>query len=171
MGCTKAPAGRLADGGISAKAEIGKRGRGDRVLTDDELRAVYKAAEKIGYPFGKVVQLLCLTGQWLNDIAKLSWSEIDFDKKLISLPGERMKMGIAHEIRLAPMALEILHNLPRQRGDYVFSMSWGRKPYTGFSRGKKQLDELSGVTSYVSMTFAERLAQMVCNPQRQDRSG
>jgi integrase len=134
---------------LSAKAEIGKRGRGDRVLTDDELRAVYKAAEKIGYPFGKVVQLLCLTGQWLNDIAKLSWSEIDFDKKLISLPGERMKMGIAHEIRLAPMALEILHNLPRQRGDYVFSMSRGRKPYTGFSRGKKQLDELSGVTSYV----------------------
>jgi integrase len=101
---------------LSAKAEIGKRGRGDRVLTDDELRAVYKAAEKIGYPFGKVVQLLCLTGQWLNDIAKLSWSEIDFDKKLISLPGERMKMG---------------------------------KPYTGFSRGKKQLDELSGATSYV----------------------
>ena len=51
----------------------------DRVLNDGELRLVWQAAEKIGRPFGQLVQLLALTGQRRDEVAKIQWSEIDFE--------------------------------------------------------------------------------------------
>ena len=38
----------------------------ERVLSDDELRAVWLAAEALGQPFGPLVQLLVLTGERLR---------------------------------------------------------------------------------------------------------
>ena len=35
----------------------------NRVLTDNELAAVFSAAKKFGYPFGTIVQICILTGQ------------------------------------------------------------------------------------------------------------
>ena len=52
----------------------------DRILTDLELKAVWRAAEKIGYPFGTSVQLLILTGQRRGEVGNLQWSEIVGDK-------------------------------------------------------------------------------------------
>jgi integrase len=89
---------------------------------------------------------LILTGQRLNDITKLSWFEIDFDKKLITIPAARMKSKRAHSIPLTPLALSILKSIPRQRGDFVFSTSNGRKPFAGWSKAKTTLDKKSGVT-------------------------
>ena len=42
----------------------------DRVLSDDELGLLWKAAEGLGYPFGPIVQLLALTGQRKSEIAE-----------------------------------------------------------------------------------------------------
>ena len=118
---------------LSAKVVIGKRSIGDRVLDDAELRAVWLAAEKLGY-LGRTMHLLMLTGARLTMISELSWSEIDLTNKVITIPASRMKMDTAFEIPLSPLMLEILRSLPHQRGgDFVFSMSRGRKPYTGFA--------------------------------------
>ena len=80
---------------------IGKRQARDRVLTDDELRAVWvacggrfdagaladarrrdrkpDATDALGYPYGPLFRLLILTGQREREVADMSWSEIDFD--------------------------------------------------------------------------------------------
>jgi integrase len=49
----------------------------DRVLSDDELRRVWEAAGRAGYPHGPLVRLLILTGQRRDEIANLSWSEVE----------------------------------------------------------------------------------------------
>jgi integrase len=131
---------------------IGARVVRERVLLDHELRAVWTAAERMAYPFGVIVQLLILTGQRLNEIGKLSWREIDFEQRLISIPGSRMKGSRAHEVPLAPDALALLKSVPRfdtPRGDFVFTTNAGRAPFVGFSRAKRKLDELSGVEDWV----------------------
>ena len=48
----------------------------DRVLSFAEIGAVWKAAEKAGYPFGWATQLLLLTGQRPSEVVELPWSEL-----------------------------------------------------------------------------------------------
>ncbi len=63
----------------------------DRVLSDAELVAIWKAAPDSD--FGRIVKLLMLTGQRRDEIGSLRWSEIDIAGKLIALPSERTKNG------------------------------------------------------------------------------
>jgi integrase len=127
-----------------------------RVLTDAELRALWRAAESLGYPLGPLFQLLALTGQRKSEVAVARWREFDLDKKLWTIPPERMKGGAAHVVPLTDDVLTILAALPRfKKGDYLFSTTYGSKPVNGFSKAKAKLDaamaaELGGeVTPFV----------------------
>jgi len=135
---------------LSPKDLIGKREARERTLSDDELRAVWNTAGVIGYPYGYVFRLLILTGQREREVADMRWSEVDFDKKLWTVPAERMKGGRAHEVPLAPEALALIERLPRfSGGESVFTTTGGAKPVNGFSKAKTRMDKLSGVASWV----------------------
>ena len=49
----------------------------DRVLSDDELARVIKAARHIGGPYGGIVELLALTAQRREEVAQMTWDELD----------------------------------------------------------------------------------------------
>ena len=55
---------------------------GERVLSTDELRMVWRAAQTMGPPFGSLVQLLMLTGQRRNEVANMEWQELDIENQL-----------------------------------------------------------------------------------------
>jgi integrase len=135
---------------LRQKALIGDKLARDRVLDNDELTAVWRAAITMGYPFGTVVQLLILTGQRLREIADLSWPEVDLEERLITIPAKRMKGGKAHEVPLAPLALVLIEELPQwPDGRFLFSTTDGRHSVGGFGRPKRRLDELSGIGGFV----------------------
>ncbi len=50
----------------------------DRVLTDEELRAVWNAADTAGV-FGSILNLLILTGQRRSEVTEMEWAELNFD--------------------------------------------------------------------------------------------
>src|SRR6266446_10079782 len=68
----------------------------DRVLNDQELAQVILAARKIGGPYGGIVELLALTGQRREEVARLSWDELDFEQRVWVLPKNRTKNAKAH---------------------------------------------------------------------------
>jgi integrase len=130
---------------ISLKNICGSAEARARVLSDSEIRALWKATECLGYPAGPFVRMLILTGQRLREVAQMSWSEIDLDGQLWTIPPERMKGGAAHEIPLAQAAIDILKSLPRWHGgDFVFSVIGGARPISGFSRLKRRIDAVLG---------------------------
>ena len=109
----------------------------DRVLVDSELRAVWQALGDTQY--ATIVKLLTLTGQRANEIAGLRWSEIDFDRGVISLPGSRTKNGRPHEVPMVATVRSLLAAQPRTEGrELVFGKGDG--PFSGFSRCKEMLD-------------------------------
>jgi len=122
--------------GLRQKDVLGEKTARDRVLDDCELRAVWVAAENLGYPWGDCVRLLILSGQRLREIADLSWHEVDLDERLITISGKRMKGGRAHEVPLAERALALLRAVPQwpEGRGFVFSASAGKRPLAGFSR-------------------------------------
>jgi hypothetical protein len=56
---------------------IGERHARDRVLTNDELRALWRVTRRIGYPYGPLYRLLILTGLRLNEVSGAEWNEFD----------------------------------------------------------------------------------------------
>jgi integrase len=126
--------------GIRTSDVIGKKEPRQRVLNDAEIRAVWTAAQGIGYPAGPFTRMLLISGQRLREVAEVRWAEIDLDKALWTIPPERMKGDAAHEVPLPPMAVDILKGLPHWHGDFVFTTTGGARPISGFSKMKLRID-------------------------------
>jgi integrase len=122
---------------------IGPKRPRERFLTNQELRAVWNAAQKMGYPNGPLIQLLILTGQRRGEMAGGRWTEIDLPSLLWRIPASRMKAGAVHVLPLTPEMMRILESLPRfAEGDFLFSTTFGRVPISGFSKANVRLDNL-----------------------------
>jgi integrase len=118
----------------------------DRVLSDKELKAIWKALPDNDY--GAIVRLLVLTGQRASEISDLRWSEIDFDRNLIVLPSSRTKNHRAHIVPMTPMVRAILEAAPRRDGrDFVFGA--GERGFSGWSKSKARLDAALNIAPFV----------------------
>jgi integrase len=121
--------------GTNQQQENGPR---ERILTDAEAAAIFLACPEGAY--GRIVQLLMLTGCRRDEIGGLRWSEIDFDAKTITLPGARTKNKSEHVVPLSDRVLAILEAIPRREGNvHVFGIVEGG--YKGFSVSKAKLDK------------------------------
>jgi integrase len=116
------------------------------VLDDRELAQVILAAREIGGPYGGIVELLALTGQRREEVAGLSWQELDFAQRIWTIPKARTKNAKAHIVHLSRQALSVLKRAD-QRGPLVFSLL-GTKRFQDFTHAKRRLDQLSGVTGW-----------------------
>jgi integrase len=129
-------------------AKPGAETKRDRVLSDDELARVWRAAANAAYPFGHAIQLLILTGQRREEVGAMQWSEIDFTTRVWTLPAARAKNNVEHVVPLSEAALSLLRNLPRfGRAGFVFTTT-GATAISGWSRAKQQLDNASAVADW-----------------------
>jgi integrase len=120
----------------------------DRVLSDDEIPWLWKAAVGVGWPFGDLVRLLLLTGQRRDEVAKARWDEFDLsgEEPSWTIPGARTKNGRAQRLLLPRPVVAILEGLPRvQASDDKLSpfllSTTGETPISGYSRAKRKIDE------------------------------
>jgi len=98
-----------------------------RILNDDEIRTIWKAAEENGV-FGAFVRMSLLTGQRAGKIQCMKWEHIE--NGVWHIPAEAREKGNAGDLVLPDMALDILKNVPRfASGDYVFTYN-GTTPLT-----------------------------------------
>ena len=112
----------------------------DRVLSDHELRALWAATDAEGYPLGDCMKVLILSGQRRAEVAGMCWSEIDYERRLWTLPSKRAKNGRQHTVPLTDAMLTILQGVPRFLGsDFVFTTTC-RSAVSGFGRLKRRLD-------------------------------
>ena len=120
----------------------------DRVLnvkTDvrnaDELRWLWQACDAMGYPFGSMCKVLLATGARREEVARMTWVELNDDMSTLRLAGARTKNGLAFDVPLPALVRGILSTAPKISEVYVFSTN-GRSPISGFSKYKARLDAL-----------------------------
>jgi len=117
----------------------------DRVLTDEELTALWRSTKLLGAPFGPLCKLLILTGQRREEVAGLDWSELDRSDASWLIPGYRTKNRNAQHVPLSTTAVAVLDSMTSgdnwPRSGYIFSTT-GKTPVSGFSKAKRRLDEL-----------------------------
>lgn len=159
-----------------------------RVLSDAELRLIWNACEQSAVPrvqsytapsslpdgaastlptnFATIVQLLILTGQRRGEIAALRTRWLEGEQ--IELPAEITKNGLPHVAYLSPLGLtlcsaaaEAATTATRENDTLLFPGERKGKVFSAWSRTKKALDELSGVTGWtlhdLRRTFSTRL--------------
>jgi integrase len=112
----------------------------DRYLDMSEVRAVYEAADMMGYPFAGFLKMLILSGQRRTEVASMRWADLDLDAGTWVLQSEDTKSARAHLVPLSPQAIELLKATP-QFGPFVWS-SDGETHIKCYSQGKKKLDTL-----------------------------
>ena len=138
-----------------------KRPPRDRVLTDNELAAVYGAAEKIGYPFGTIVQLCILIGQRRSEIAWLR--RCYFAEDRCTLPAALTKNKRNHTFPIGTMAQAVIDSIPGE-SDFLFPAQRGDTVFGGWSKQKMALDALCPIDPWtlhdLRRTFAHQWQRM-----------
>jgi integrase len=120
--------------------------RRDRVLSDDEIRAIWIATEGIG-SFNAIVRALLLTGQRREEVSGLTWGELDAGLSAWTLPADRSKNGKPHLIPLSPQMQTLLGAQIRAgEADLVFPGERG--VFSGWSKCKGRLDQRSGLSGW-----------------------
>ena len=109
-----------------------------RILDDDEIRKIWKAAERAGR-FGAILRLCLLTAQRRTVVATMRWEHLVGDKWAIpQMPREKENAGL---LQLPQAALDIIRTQPRLASNpYVFGMRQD-KPFSGFGNAKRDFDK------------------------------
>jgi integrase len=158
--------GRVAVSPATNIKPPGKEVARDRVLNNDEINAVWKGADELGWPFGPAIKVLILTGQRRNEVLQMKWENLDLTKSLWTMPKEATKANRKHEVPLSKMVIELLESLPRN-GIYVFSTN-SRTPISGISKAKTRLDNFSNTSEWrihdIRRTVASKMAELGIAP-------
>jgi integrase len=126
---------------LKPKAIIGEKRPRSRIFDDDELRAFWRAAQRMSYPYGPALRMLQLTGQRHREVTDARWGEFDLEGKVWAVPPERFKSDATHRVPLVDDVCALLTSLPRfRRGDHLFSTSFGERPTVISDKIKGKLD-------------------------------
>ena len=116
----------------------------DRVLAMDEVRAVWRAAGAMPYPWGPWYRLLLLTGDRRGEWAAACWDWLDDGWSRLEIPADKYKTGRSQVVPLSAVARRIVAGLPAPvMGPYLFSSDGGATPIAGFSNAKATIDILA----------------------------
>ena len=146
-----------------------------RVLSHDELRAVWAACDRAGYPYGPYVQMLILLGQRRTETAAMERALVGHNSGLWEIPAERTKNGLTQLVPLPALAVEIIEACPvivdaeGKPSAFVFpAPSRPANHMTTYSDCKELLDKLSGVSGWwfhdLRRTLATGLAGLGIQP-------
>lgn len=118
-----------------------------RLLTDDELRKVWRTAEADGDVYGAFVRLSLLAGQRCAKTSTLRWRDVSADG-VWTIPTAPREKGNPGALRLPPAAMKIINAQPRHAGNsYVFA-GRSKGPISGFSSRHEVFKARCGVDGF-----------------------
>jgi integrase len=127
-----------------ARTKPSERAR-DRILTDDEIRKLWKVSEASAGPFGAMLRFILLTACRRSEAAEMTRSEVV--RGNWTIPAARYKTKTETVLPLSKGAQGVLASIPKAKGtDYIFTT--GKKPIGGFSKFKSKIDEKCGFADW-----------------------
>ncbi len=113
----------------------------DRVLTREEVGAVWRAAGTLPPPFGPFVRVLLLTLARREEVAAMRWHELAPDLSAWTLPAARSKNRKPHVQHLAEPPRAILAGMVRGEADELVFATLAGKAISTHSYIKRLLDK------------------------------
>ncbi|MGE4219572.1 MAG: tyrosine-type recombinase/integrase, partial [Alphaproteobacteria bacterium] len=141
----------------------------ERVLTKEELKAVYRTARAGTTAFHRIVSLLILTGQRRREISRLEWDWIT--DATITIPGTISKNRRTHTFPTSQAVHDVLESIPRLKDNpYVFPAAREQvrgtpvTTFNGWGKPKTDFDKECGVAGWtlhdLRRTFSSGMAAL-----------
>ena len=114
------------------------------------------------------LEFLILTAARPGEVTGARWDEVDIDKAVWTIPGDRMKAGEEHRVPLNPSAVAVLRTMEKVRiSDYVFpGQRDGRPLWTDAMRRLLERMGHAGLTSHgFRSTFRDWTAERTAFPR------
>jgi integrase len=122
-----------------ARTSIVERAR-ERVLSDEEIRAVWRAADKLETPYTRMLQFALLTATRLREASNMNRAEMNGNSEW-TIPAARHKSKRDFLCPLSQAAQEILDKITLRGSEgWVFTTD-GKVPISGFSAWKAAFDK------------------------------
>ena len=123
----------------------------EKVLTEDEIRAVWTAMDAEPPLLGAILQLRLLTAQRGGEVRAMRWQDVDPDPDTAkgsawwTIPGEFTKNGRAHRVPLSAPAVEILKEVRRRHRDPTWVFPGKKGPQVVVWHSGSRVREASNV--------------------------
>jgi integrase len=106
-----------------------------RALSENEIRLLWQVLDTASMEPNarRILRLMLVTGQRKGEVMGINAREIDYDKGLWVLPGNRAKNGREHLIPLSGAALRVLADAPANEKGHLFPSKLTGEPYRGQS--------------------------------------
>jgi integrase len=120
----------------------------DRVLSEDEIRGLWKALDSEDAVIAAVFRLRLLTAQRGGEVLGATWAEMDLRTGWWTIPAERSKNGLAHRVPLSAPAVKVLKALGSVTGDSQWVFPSPKKEDASIAHAQKAIErvvERSGV--------------------------
>jgi len=152
--------------GISAPGVEHQR---DRVLSEDEIKKLWKEFEKEQLQIGATFKLRLLTAQRGGEVFSVEWKELDLENAWWTIPGEKSKNGLAHRVPLSPEAIRIFKDLrekqlrskTRKHSSWAFPARRGRGHLTTAQKAVERIRERTGCKDFTAHDLRRTAASMM----------
>ena len=124
-----------------------------RVLSIEEVRAIWRATAVFDQPFQAAYRLLILSNLRVSECAGAEWREFNFETRTWLIPGSRMKMGRPFAVPITDHMLTVINSLPplsRGLGRFLFSVNNRNAIHLGSMRVKRRLDAELNIPKWVN---------------------
>jgi integrase len=113
----------------------------DRVLTENEMAALWRVVDAQAEPWRSAVKLLILTGQRKSEVFEARRAEFDLKAGLWTIPAERAKNGAAHIVPLSEAARNVLDAIEEVAGSRLLFPADGNpeNPASGISKAVERI--------------------------------
>jgi integrase len=113
----------------------------DRVLTENEMAALWRVVDAQAEPWRSAVKLLILTGQRKSEVFEARRAEFDLRAGLWTIPAERAKNGAAHIVPLSEAARNVLEAIEEVPGSRLLFPADGNpeNPASGISKAVERI--------------------------------
>lgn len=125
-----------------------------RVLSDDEIKALWPCFDQLRPNPRDILRLILLTAQRPGEIMSMRWGDVDMAAALWTQ--QKNKTDVVHVVPLSGPVLKILEAREQNNGEWVFPSNYNRAK--GATSGhamttknaRKKAQELSGVTDWTA---------------------
>ena len=125
----------------------GKERQRDRVLSDEEIRAVWRDLNGEGLLVSSALKLLLLSAQRGGEVLTMRWQDLDLETAWWTIPSERSKNGLPHRVPLSAQAIRILEELRRESKDpiWTFPSPRGSAPMGDVHKAVYRIKDRTGI--------------------------
>jgi integrase len=143
--------------------------RRERVLSEEEIKKLWKEFEKERHGVGATFKLRLITAQRGGEVFSIEWKDLDLEGGWWTIPGEKSKNGLAHRVPLLSAAVKILEGVrekqkkskTKKHSAWVFPARSGGGHLGTVQKSVEKIRERSGIKDFTAHDLRRTAASMM----------